>query len=159
VPDLSDLIEPEDDPGSGLIPSPFPPEVAKLVTAAKSSRVHATTADAHHAFTLAELALAVTTDGLSDAANIDACAKAAGISRQTLQDFATLTARWSPEWIADMLSMTDRNGKPITRAVLLKVARGTGGLRLAFDERLAKGELDLTTLASEVEQRKSRPRR
>ena len=100
----------------------------------------------------------MTTDGLS-AANIDACAKAAGVSRPTLQDFATLTARWSPEWIADMLSMTDRNRKPIARAVLLKVARGTSGLRLALDERLAKGDLDLAELASELEERKSRPSR
>jgi CheY-like chemotaxis protein len=158
VPDFSNLIEAEGDQDSGLIPSPFPPDVAKFVAAAKASGLHASTADAHHAFTLAELALSVTTDGLS-AANFDACAKAAGVSRQTLQDFATLTARWSPDWIADMLSMTDRNGKPITKAVLLKVARATSGLRLAFDQRLAKGELDLGALALELEQRRSSPPR
>jgi ActR/RegA family two-component response regulator len=130
---------------SACLPSPFPREIADIVAAARESSVQAVAAESEHAYQLALLARSVSA---GCATSIDACAKAAGVSRQMLQDFATLTARWEPEKIAEMLSMADRCGRPITRAVLLRVARGSIALRRDFDDRVAKGELDLGTLAA-----------
>ena len=98
-------------------------------------------ADARRNYRLAALAKAA--NGLpNDAATtFDACANAAGVSRQTLQEYATLTTRWSPEQIARMLSLTDRTGKALTRAHLLRFARGPLEVRAAFEAAVAYGQV------------------
>jgi DNA-binding response OmpR family regulator len=160
LPDFSDVGETAEGEASGLVPLPFPPEVASLVAAVKNSGAHASTAESEHAYQLSLLARSVSTGGKGGSeANIDGCARAAGVSRQMLQDFVTLTARWEPERVAEMLSMTDRSGRQITRAILLRVARGSSALRREFDELVAKRELDLDAFLAELEQARGLPRR
>jgi DNA-binding response OmpR family regulator len=146
LPDFSGLTDQEE--GSGLVRVSFPQEIASLVTEAIASGLHVASAESEHAYYLALLARAVGSGRLS-VANFDACARATGVSRQTLQNFVTLTSRWDPERIAQMLRMKDRCGREISKIILLKVARGPSSLRREFDEQFARGEFDLAALWGE----------
>ncbi|MGH7434637.1 MAG: response regulator [Polyangiaceae bacterium] len=144
--DFSDPAEQEDE--SGLVPVSLPPEIASLVVKTIASVQHAATAESEHVYCLALLARAVGSGGLS-VANFNACAEAIGVSRQTLQNFVTLTSRWDPWRIAHMLRMTDRSGREISKNTLLRVARGPYSLRREFDEQIARGDVDPATLDEE----------
>ena len=125
---------------------PSPGELRGLVADVRAEDARIGQADARRNYRLAALAKAA--NGLpNDAATtFDACANAAGVSRQTLQEYATLTTRWSPEQIARMLSLTDRTGKALTRAHLLRFARGPLEVRAAFEAAVATGEFDIGEL-------------
>ena len=113
-------------------------------------------ADARRACRLANLAKAASALPSDTATTFDACAHAARVSRQTLQEYATLTTRWSAEDIAWMLGLTDRNGKALTRVHLLRFARGPGEVRMEFDAAVATGDFDIEELQAKVREAKGR---
>ncbi len=124
----------------------LPGEVRGLVADVRAEDARIGQADARRNYRLAALAKAASALPSDAATTFDACAQAAGVSRQTLQEYATLTTRWSPEQLARMLSLTDRTGKALTRAHLLRFARGPLDVRAAFEAAVATGEFDIAEL-------------
>jgi hypothetical protein len=118
-------------------------EVPLLADEARAARLRLKEAEADHILRLALLARAASSAGKDTAGALEAFAESAQVSRQTLQEFVTLTTRWEPAQVVSLLASEDRCGRALTRTLLLKVARGSCALRAAFDAAVAKRELDL----------------
>jgi hypothetical protein len=93
--------------------------------------------------------------GRGDASRaLKSSAESAQVSRQTLQEFVTLTTRWEPAELAGLLGRRDRAGRAITRALLLRLARGPSTARAAFDAAVASGDLDLALIFPDLQERR-----
>ncbi len=134
----------------------LPRELRGLVADVRTEDARIGQADARRAYRLANLAKAASALPSDTATTFDACAQAARVSRQTLQEYATLTTRWSPEDVAWMLGLTDRNGKALTRAHLLRFARGPCEVRMEFDAAVATRSFDIEELQAKLREAKRR---
>ena len=94
-----------------------------LVTAAiqAGARLHA--AKAEYALQMAAVARAARRGGATDNSAARECASALGITRQTLQPYALLAMRWTPEELRRLLERQDCNGRRISLSHLLILSR------------------------------------
>ncbi len=120
----------------------LPDDVAALAAAARKAGERLEAAGVEHARSLALLARAASTGGLGGQGCLEVFAQSAAVSRQTLQEFVTLTTRWEPERVVSLLGMHDRKGRPVTRLLLLRIARGERATRNAFDAAVASASGD-----------------
>jgi len=59
----------------------------------------------------------------------EACARAAKVSRQVLQEYGAVTARWEPSKVKQLLGQRDGHGRRIRISHLLRIARASGASR------------------------------
>jgi hypothetical protein len=95
----------------------------ELVVAAveAGARLHA--AEAEYAFRMAAVARAARRGGATESSAVRACASALGITRQTLQPYALIGMRWTPEELRSLLERHDCNGRRISLSHLLILSR------------------------------------
>jgi CheY-like chemotaxis protein len=93
--------------------------------------------EAEQAYRLALLAQAAFASVGRDWSVIEACARAVGLSRQTLQPYATVAARWSaPELRQLLAARRNVRGEPISISHLVLLARLSNPARDQWTERV-----------------------
>lgn len=103
--------------------------------------------EAEQAYRLAMLAQAAFASEGRDWSVIEACARAVGLSRQTLQPYATVAARWSAPELRHLLAeRRNAHGHPISISHLVLLARLSNPARdqwleRVFDEALTVRQL------------------
>jgi hypothetical protein len=80
-------------------------------------------AEAQYVLRMAEVARAARRGGVADESSINHCARALGISRQTLQPYAIVALRWTTKDLRDLFERRDCHGRPISLSHLLVLAR------------------------------------
>jgi hypothetical protein len=80
-------------------------------------------AEAQYILRMAEVARAARRGGVADESSINHCARALGISRQTLQPFAIVGLRWTARDLRELFERRDCHGRPISLSHLLVLAR------------------------------------
>ncbi|HSY21881.1 MAG TPA: hypothetical protein VK841_07195 [Polyangiaceae bacterium] len=80
-------------------------------------------AEAQYILRMAEVARAARRGGAADESSINHCARALGISRQTLQPYAIVALRWTAQDLRDLFERRDCHGRPISLSHLLVLAR------------------------------------
>jgi ActR/RegA family two-component response regulator len=138
-------------PGGCEVPMLDGSEVGRLLEEVRWSAASAEAAGSEHTYRLALLARAATAG--SSSMGLEACAKAAEVSRQTLHDYVTLTTRWEPAHVANLIGSGDRSGRTISKQHLLRIARGPAVVRRAFDQAVERGDLDLDAVLSALSTR------
>jgi hypothetical protein len=92
---------------------------------------------AEQAYRLALLAKAAFARGSSKGSPIEACARAVGLSRQTLQPYAIVASRWSAPELKHLLAeRRNTRGEPISISHLVVLAKLPRGTREAWIERV-----------------------
>jgi hypothetical protein len=133
-------MQPEPEPEHRSGPRPVrveadePTPIRHLVAAAvqAGARLHA--AEAEYALGMAAVARAARRGGATDNSAARECASALGITRQTLQPYALLAMRWTPQELRVLLERQDCNGRRISLSHLLILSR------LSHAERLRRTE-------------------
>ena len=80
-------------------------------------------AEAQYVLRMAEVARAARRGGAGDESSMNACARALGISRQTLQPYAVVALRWTERDLRDLFDRRDCHGRPLSLSHLLVLAR------------------------------------
>jgi hypothetical protein len=101
----------------------LPSDLRKLVNEVLRAVTRMRGLEAEYVLGLAEVARAARDRRAENEPAIDACAKALGVARQTLQPYALIASRWKPEELRHLLSRRDRHGRPISLSHLLVLAR------------------------------------
>lgn len=103
-----------------------------LDTFAREHELHA-----EQAYRLALLAKAAFARGSSKGSPIEACARAVGLSRQTLQPYAIVASRWSAPELKHLLAeRRNAQGQPISISHLVVLAKLPRGMRETWIERV-----------------------
>jgi DNA-binding response OmpR family regulator len=93
--------------------------------------------EAEQAYRLALLAQAAFASEERDWSVIEACARAVGLSRQTLQPYATVASRWTaPELLHLLAERRNARGEPISISHLVLLARLSNPARSQWLERV-----------------------
>jgi hypothetical protein len=71
-----------------------------------------------------------------------------GTSRQAIQEYATVGARWSDARLAELQSLRDRNGRPLGLSRLVALARLPSATRSATIERALSEGLSVREIRS-----------
>lgn len=74
------------------------------------------------------------------------CARACAISRQVMQEYATVGARWNAAQLDALLAVRDADGKPLGMARLVLIARAPAALRDDLLRLAARDALDVRQL-------------
>jgi hypothetical protein len=102
----------------------LPDDLAELLEAVNRASIDIRAAEAERACRIAALARASAgrhaRRGLTAT---EACAQALGVARSTLQAFAALAARWSPEDLRAMFRLHDARGRALSVSQLLLISR------------------------------------
>jgi hypothetical protein len=113
-----------DSPDGARREADLPEDLRDLLDAVRRAAVDIRAAEAEHACRIATLARASAgrhaRHGLTAT---EACARALGVARSTLQAFATLAARWSPEDLRTMFQRRDPRGRALSLSNLLVISR------------------------------------
>jgi hypothetical protein len=111
-------------------------------------------AHSEYAYRLAVLARAATGRRLHTGSAIDACARALGIRRQTLQPYAILTLRWKPDELRALFKRPGANGKPLSTSHLLLLARLPRSEREYWVERALTDGMEVHELRARLRKRR-----
>jgi hypothetical protein len=126
----------------------LPDALTLLAEEAHQAGILLAQAECERAYRLALLAAAASASEAEQPRAFEACARSAGVSRQTLQDFVLLSTRWGPTKVAGLMGTSDRSGRRLTKASLLRIARAPSALRQAFNRALEAGDVDLDDIFS-----------
>ncbi len=141
-----------DEAGMYAVDRHLPDELRQLADDALGAEARLANAESGHAYSLALLARAASARELDVASTLEACARAARVSRQTLQDYVTLTTRGGTAKVAALIGMRDLSGKTLTKRQLLRIAprpeRDSRGLRRRGRERGSRPRRDLPDAAA-----------
>jgi hypothetical protein len=74
------------------------------------------------------------------------CARVLGMSRQSMQEFVTIGARWNEAEWRRILRLRDAGGAPLGVARLVLLARAPCTARKALLDRVLRERLDVRTL-------------
>ena len=124
----------------------LPEDLRELVEHARAAGSAVRIAQAEYAYRLSLLALRAAGHRLGCVAAISAAATALGISRQTLQPYAVLAARWAPEDLRALFKLRTTHGRPLSVTHFLVLARLPRSKRDALIARALREGLDARTL-------------
>jgi hypothetical protein len=103
----------------------IPPDLHSRILDAIEATADVRDAQAEHAYRVALLARSAIGRGRV----FVSCARALGMQRQTLQPFALVATRWSPEDLRSLFSARDAHGRPLSISHLQLLARLPRGER------------------------------
>ncbi|MGH7269862.1 MAG: hypothetical protein ACREJ3_05475 [Polyangiaceae bacterium] len=101
----------------------LPSDLSTLVAEAIHAEAAALSAEARRIVTFAAVAREATGRRARNESALAVCARALGTSRQTLQAYASLGARWPASALADLLKPRGRGGRRPSFTDLLRAAR------------------------------------
>jgi DNA-binding response OmpR family regulator len=122
----------------------LPEDLHKLVLDVLRAAANQDVARDEYSHCLALLARGASGRTLSRGSAVAACADAAGVSRQTLENYVTVTARWSPLALRELLQCHDSNGNVVTMSHLRRLARAPRALRDHITVSILEGAFDLS---------------
>lgn len=114
----------------------LPPELRPLAQDALDAFAKGRDVEAEQAYRLALLARAARAHSSAKRSGLADCARAIGVSRQTLQPYAVLASRWSPKELKELLARRNIHGEPISVSHLMQLARLPRPVRDAWTERV-----------------------
>jgi DNA-binding response OmpR family regulator len=104
-------------------------DLRKLAGDALAAASHLEQAEVEASYRLALLARAANGRHCGRHSAMEACARAARVSRQALQEYGAVTARWEPSKVKQLLGQRDGHGRRIRISHLLRIARASGASR------------------------------
>jgi DNA-binding response OmpR family regulator len=128
----------------------LPEDLRELVGGVLSTAVELGTKESEYAYRLALLARAANGRRLRGRSATEACADAVNVSRQTLQVYATVAARWEPEALPALFKRRDCKGRPLTTSHLVAIARAPQSSRDELIEHALREGLDVRQLQALV---------
>ena len=123
----------------------LPPDLQPLAQRVLDIMAERDTLDVEYAYRMAALARAASGRHVTGHAAVDICAKALKISREALEAYIVVTARWDPSEIRDLLRH-DGNSQTITMSHLLLIARSPRRLHADLIARVRSDRLNVRQL-------------
>jgi hypothetical protein len=129
----------------------LPEDLLDLLEAVNRAAAGIRVAEAEHACRIAALARASAgrraPHGLTAT---EACARALGVARSTLQAFAALAARWTPDDLRMMFGRRDARGRALSLSQILLISRLPRGAREQCVQRILAQGLSVRELRREI---------
>jgi DNA-binding response OmpR family regulator len=122
----------------------LPEDLHKLVLDVLRAAANQDVARDEYSHCLALLARGASGRTISRGSAVAACADAAGVSRQTLENYVTVTARWGPLTLRELLQRRDSNGNAVTLSHLRRLARAPRATREHITVSILEGAFDLS---------------
>lgn len=113
----------------------LPSELSSLVAEVRAAARAANKAEAEYVCQLALLARAAYGRRAAGGDAMTVCAKAVGLTRQTLQPFVRIALCWTKDELCDLLAGGDPNGRALTSSHLAALARLPRSKRAHWTER------------------------
>lgn len=124
----------------------LPPDLLGHLRSALAAKVDYELADAARIARMATLARSATGCRIDGDNALRLCARACAISRQVMQEYATVGARWNAAQLDALLAVRDADGKPLGMARLVLIARAPAALRDDLLRLAARDALDVRQL-------------
>ena len=138
----------------GVEPTLLPDDLRQLVDAARLVQAKGRDIEVEYAFCLAEIARAATSrkvvrgNGNGTFSAIEACARALGIERQTLQPYALLVSRWTVDELRVLFNRRTVSGRRLSISHLIVLSRLARAERDAWSSRVLCEGLEAHQLRS-----------
>jgi hypothetical protein len=137
--------------------SELPPDLRDLVAAARLAALDLKRAEGEYVYRLATLGRAATGRRLSGLSALEACAQSLGIARRTLQQFATIAARWTVFEYRALLGHQDAGTYSLTTSHLVLIAPLARHAREHLIERTLREGLKIRALRKLIARNKCPP--
>lgn len=114
----------------------LPSDLQRLVDAALHALCERDAAESTRIVAMTAVARAFVGRRVSGTSALSACARGVGVSRQVMQEYATIAARWSAAQLDLVLGLRDANARPIGMSRLVLIARAPTSSRDALLRRV-----------------------